>query len=485
MNCLHSVQAAERIGQNKMTKLNIKKIAALGCAAAMVSSLTACGEKTTWGAVIDGVQIPAGVFIYYLDTANYEAQQKLNEQTDTSSDLSPEGAAAQSSETVTLPLYSSQIDGVDSKQWIYDRATELMQEYAAVEAKFDEYGLTLSDDDKQSAQVYLDQIWDYAGDYYTSMGVSENSYKSIFLNSSKKQKLFETIYSEGGERAVSDDEIKTYLDENYALINYIDVELKDGEGNLLKSDGKAERMEMLNSYIERYNNGEDFDELNAEYVTYYENLKKAAEEAAAAAEAANADETAAENTAETTAEVSQSPAEAALPSDDEEVTEDNAETEVLAETTAPTETEAAEETTAPDEAVSETETSAETETTAAESTAADAQTTQVGTVESNMTVIEKADRTVPCADVANKVFDEMNKGDIQIIETADGEHYYLVVKLDILEDDEYFTTARASLLSEMKSDDFDGMVSEWTAAQTVEKNADSYKRYDPEKMFKS
>lgn len=479
MNCLHSVQTAERIGQNKMTKLNIKKIAALGCAAAMLGSLTACGEKTTWGAVIDGVQIPAGVFIYYLDTANYEAQQKLNEQTDTSADLSPEGAAAQSSETVTLPLYSSQIDGVDSKQWIYDRATELMQEYAAVEAKFDEYGLTLSDDDKQSAQVYLDQIWDYAGDYYTSMGVSENSYKSIFLNSSKKQKLFETIYSEGGERAVSDDEIKTYLDENYALINYIDVELKDGEGNLLKSDGKAERMEMLNSYIERYNNGEDFDELNAEYVTYYENLKKAAEEAAAAAEAANADETAAENTAETTAEVSQSPAEAALPSDDEEVTDETSETETSTETEVPTETEAAEETIAPDEAVSETETSA------AETTAADAQTTQVGTVESNMTVIEKADRTVPCADVANKVFDEMNKGDIQIIETADGEHYYLVVKLDILEDDEYFTTARASLLSEMKSDDFDGMVSEWTAAQTVEKNADSYKRYDPEKMFKS
>ena len=471
MNCLHSVQAAERIGQNKMTKLNIKKIAALGCAAAMLGSLTACGEKTTWGAVIDGVQIPAGVFIYYLDTANYEAQQKLNEQTDTSSDLSPEGAASQSSETVTLPLYSSQIDGVDSKQWIYDRATELMQEYAAVEAKFDEYGLTLSDDDKQSAQVYLDQIWDYAGDYYTSMGVSENSYKSIFLNSSKKQKLFETIYSEGGEKAVSDDEIKTYLDENYALINYIDVELKDGEGNLLKSDGKAERMEMLNSYIERYNNGEDFDELNAEYVTYYENLKKAAEEAANA-------ETA-DDTAETTAEVSQSPAEAALPSDDEEVTDETSETETSAETEVSEDTEAAEETTAPDEAVSETETSA------AETTAADAQTTQVGTVESNMTVIEKADRTVPCADVANKVFDEMNKGDVQIIETADGEHYYLVVKLDILEDDEYFTTARASLLSEMKSDDFDGMVSEWTAAQTVEKNADSYKRYDPEKMFKS
>lgn len=468
-----------------MSKLNIKKIAALGCAAAMLSSLTACGEKTTWGAVIDGVRIPAGVFIYYLDSAHYDAQQKLSEQqaAETTADLSPEGAAAQTSETVSLPLFSSQIDGVDAKQWIYDEATKSMQEYAAVEAKFDEYGLTLTDEDKETAQVYLDQIWEYAGEYYTSMGISENSYKSIFLNSSKKQKLFETIYSEGGEKAVSDDEIKTYLNENYALINYIDVELRDGEGNLLKSEGKAERMEMLNSYIERYKNGEDFDELNAEYVTYYDNLKKAAEEAAAKAaeEAANA-ETAAE---ETTAEVSQSPAEAPLAGEGDELTDSDEETP--AETEAPADEETAEETTAPadEETAEETETSAEETTAPAETAAVSAenQDVTVGAVNSNMTVIEKADKTVPCAEVAEKVFDGMNKGDIEIVETADGEHYYLVLKLDILEDEEYFTTARDSLLSEMKYDEFEGIVTEWTAAQSVSKNDAAYKRYDPEKIF--
>lgn len=468
-----------------MSKLNIKKIAALGCAAAMLSSLTACGEKTTWGAVIDGVRIPAGVFIYYLDSAHYDAQQKLSEQqaAETTADLSPEGAAAQTSETVSLPLFSSQIDGVDAKQWIYDEATKSMQEYAAVEAKFDEYGLTLTDEDKETAQVYLDQIWEYAGEYYTSMGISENSYKSIFLNSSKKQKLFETIYSDGGEKAVSDDEIKTYLDENYALINYIDVELRDGEGNLLKSEGKAERMEMLNSYIERYKNGEDFDELNAEYVTYYDNLKKAAEEAAAKAaeEAANA-ETAAE---ETTAEVSQSPAEAPLAGEGDELTDSDEETP--AETEAPADEETAEETTAPadEETAEETETSAEETTAPAETAAVSAenQDVTVGAVNSNMTVIEKADKTVPCAEVAEKVFDGMNKGDIEIVETADGEHYYLVLKLDILEDEEYFTTARDSLLSEMKYDEFEGIVTEWTAAQSVSKNDAAYKRYDPEKIF--
>ena len=459
-----------------MSKLNIKKIAALSCAAAMLGSLTACGENTTWGAVIDGVQIPTGVFIYYLDSAHYDAQTKLNEQSAASQDvLSPEGAAAQSSETVTLPLFSSQIDGVDAKQWIYDEATKSMQEYAAVEAKFNEYGLTLSNEEKETAQVYLDQMWEYAEDYYTTKGISENSYRSIFLNSSKKQQLFEHIYSEGGERAVSDDEIKAYLDENYAMINYIEVELRDGEGNLLKSDGKAERMEMLNGYIERYKNGEDFDDLNAEYVTYYENLKKAAEEAAAAEAAANA-----ETSSEGTAEVSQSPAEAPLAGEGEELLEND---DAPAETEAPSE----EETKAPEEtsaAPAETSAPAETEAPAETPAAADtAQDFTVGAVQSNQKVIERADKSTPCPEVAEKVFGSMNKGDIEIVETADGEHYYLVLKMDILETEDYFTSARASLLSEMKSEDFDGMIAEWISAQSISKNNEAYKRYDPQKMF--
>lgn len=470
-----------------MSKPDIKKITAFGAAAAMMASLTACGENTTWGATADGVQIPAGVFIYYLESAHYEAKAKQSaENSSAEADLSPEGAA-QTTEAVTLPLFSTQIDGVDAKQWIYDEATKSMQEYAAVEAKFDEYGLALSDEDKDTAKVYLDQMWEYAGEYYTAMGISESSYRSIFMNSTKRQKLFEKIYNEGGDRAVYDEEIKTYLDENYAMINYIEVELRDGEGNLLKSDGKAERMEMLNGYIERYKNGEDFDTLNAEYTAYYENLKKAAEEAAAAAaeEAAAAEAANSETAPAETAEVETSPAEAPLANDDDEVLpegEDTEETEApaeedTAETEAPSEEEPAETTAAETEAPAETEAIAETTVPAAD------ENVTVGAVQSNQTVIEKADMTTPCAEVAEKVFGSMNKGDIEIIETADGEHYYLVLKMDVLENEDYFTAARDSLLYEMKSDDYDSLIAEWTAAQSFEKNNDAYKRYDPEKLF--
>ena len=458
-----------------MARFNIKKITAVAAAAAVMSSMTACGENTTWGATIDGSDIPAGIFIYYLQSAYYSAQSKLNEENSASSDA----IASADGTTTTAAVFSSQIDGKDAKTWIYDEATKSMQEYAAIEAKFTELGLTITADEKDAAKVYCDQIWDYAGEYYTKMGISEKSYTSLYLNSQKRDKVFKTIYSEGGEYAVSDDEIKTYLDENYAMINYIAMELKDGSGNLLKSDGKAEMMSMAESYVERYKNGEDFDALNAEYTAYYDNLK-----ATAAEEAANAAADEAE-TETSTAEVTPSDAEAALEDNADEIT-DSAEiaedaTEVSTEDTAEAEETAdtAEETaeadsTTTEEAADTTETS--TDVSAEETSDSGEQ------ISSNKTVIEKSG-TTPDSAVVSKVFDEMQKGDIQIIESSDSETYYIVLKMDVLETDEYFLSAKDSLLYEMKSEDFDALITQWTEAQNVVKNQDAYKRYDPKKLF--
>lgn len=452
-----------------MARFNIKKITAVAAAAAVMSSMTACGENTTWGATIDGSDIPAGIFIYYLQSAYYSAQSKLNEENSASSDA----IASADGTTTTAAVFSSQIDGKDAKTWIYDEATKSMQEYAAIEAKFTELGLTITADEKDAAKVYCDQTWDYAGEYYTKMGISEKSFTSLYLNSQKRDKVFKTIYSEGGEYAVSDDEIKTYLDENYAMINYIAMELKDGSGNLLKSDGKAEIMSMAESYVERYKNGEDFDALNAEYTAYYDNLKAEAEAAADEAE-----------TETSTAEVTPSDAEAALEDNADEIT-DSAETaedatEVSTEDTAEADDTAdtAEETA---EADITTEEAAETTETSADASAEE--TTDSGEqISSNKTVIEKSG-TTPDSAVVSKVFDEMQKGDIQIIESSDSETYYIVLKMDVLETDEYFLSAKDSLLYEMKSEDFDALITQWTEAQNVVKNQDAYKRYDPKKLF--
>ena len=457
-----------------MARFNIKKITAVAAAAAVMSSMTACGENTTWGATIDGSDIPAGIFIYYLQSAYYSAQSKLNEENSASSDA----VASADGTTTTAAVFSSQIDGKDAKTWIYDEATKSMQEYAAIEAKFTELGLTITADEKDAAKVYCDQTWDYAGEYYTKMGISEKSFTSLYLNSQKRDKVFKTIYSEGGEYAVSDDEIKTYLDENYAMINYIAMELKDGSGNLLKSDGKAEIMSMAESYVERYKNGEDFDALNAEYTAYYDNLK-----ATAAEEAANAAADEAE-TETSTAEVTPSDAEAALEDNADEIT-DSAETAEDATEVSTEDTAEADETadTAEETAEADITTEEAADTTEISADASAEETTDSGEqISSNKTVIEKSG-TTPDSAVVSKVFDEMQKGDIQIIESSDSEKYYIVLKMDVLETDEYFLSAKDSLLYEMKSEDFDALITQWTEAQNVVKNQDAYKRYDPKKLF--
>lgn len=381
-----------------MSKLDIKRIAAVGCAAALMSSLSACGQNTTWGVEIDGSQVPAGVFIAYLQNAYYSAQSKLSEQTASSEETAVSGEE----ETTTTPaLFESLIDGISSKQWIYNEATASMQEYVAVNNKFEEYGLAVSDDDKKIVDLYCEQYWDYYGDYYTEMGISRESFSAMQLNSTKRDLLFEHLYSEGGEKAVSADEIKAYLSENYALISYVDIELKDEEGNLLKSEGKAERMAAAEAYAERLRSGEN----------------ESAEENDEADEDTTADDTTAEDT--TAAE------------DAEEVSEEE-------------KFDAA--------------------------------------IESNKQVINK-ESTVPSADAVNEVFSTMANGEVKILESADGEHYYIVMKYDILENDEYYESAKESLLYEMKSDEYDELVKAWTESQTVTKNQEAYDRYDPEKIF--
>lgn len=480
--------------------INIKKMTAALLAASMAATLTGCGENTTWGADIDGQRIPAGVLIYFLQTSYYDAQSKLYEEASEAS-----GDETGTGDITQTDVYTSQIEGKNGRDWVYDDATKQMQIYAAVESRFDEYGLTLTDEERDSAELYCDQLWDNGGeDYYSSMGISRDSYISIYLNNEKRSKLFEYLYSEGGEYGVPDSDVKTYLSENYALINYIDMELKDGEGNLLKSDGKAERMAMAQEYVERYKNGEDFDSLNAEYVTYYQRLQ---EDAAANAEGST---TEAGNT-ETggdglfgggMAEVSGSDAEAADGGDGEGILPDEssedetaAETsESAAETTAPAgETTTAAETSAvPDSSASETETTPAGSTSEAETTGGTPDLSDmnmddlisVNTVDSNRTIIEK-DGTEPNETVRAKVFDEMSNGDIEIIETPDGEHYFVVLKIDILEDSTYFDAAKTSLLFEMKSEDYDALIDTWVSAQSISKNEESYKRYDPKKMMEA
>lgn len=234
----------------------IKKLSAVAVIAAMTLSLASCGQDTTWGAKIDDTELRAGIFISYQSAAFSRAYDYMTE-TDTD-------------------IMAITIDGMSTEDWVNDQAVKGMQEYVAIENKFNELGLTFENNEEEFTKANVEQLWEYFGEQFEKIGVSKESYYDIQLNIEKKAAIFEYYYGEGGEMEIPEADIKAYLNENFARIKYIDMPLKDGEGNLLKSEGKAEIKAMAEGYIERMKNGEAFEDISDEYDEYYNGLIEAA-----------------------------------------------------------------------------------------------------------------------------------------------------------------------------------------------------------------
>ena len=246
-----------------------KASAGLLCTA-MTLSLASCslgGADTTYGAIIDGHKIPAGVFISmqmnaYSEAKNYTDASSAAEEAVTTT---ASADAATTEATTTTPFSDKVIEGKSVRDWINDEATVEMQKYVAIENKFDELGLGFAENEPEKVNIYIESLWEYYGTMYEEMGISQDSLNLVTLNSEKKELIFNHIYGADGEKAVSEADVKKYLSDNNFRINYIEIELKDGEGNLLKSEGKEEMNAKAEEYIERAKNGEDFNAILKEY----------------------------------------------------------------------------------------------------------------------------------------------------------------------------------------------------------------------------
>ncbi|MDE6709101.1 MAG: hypothetical protein K2J76_01285 [Oscillospiraceae bacterium] len=254
----------------------LKKSTAFIAAAAMALSMSSCGKDTTWGAEIDGEQLRAGIMIYFQSSAVSEAMAFMP-----STDATAAADGEATTTTESLSVLDITIEDKPAREWINDKAVQSMREYAAVEKKFDELGLTFENKEEDRLNIVVDQMWDYFGEYYEELGVSKQSYHDVGLNSEKRTAIFNYYYGEGGEKAVSEDAIAAYLTDSNVRRKYFAMPLKDGEGNLLKSEGKAELKAMAEGYIDRLNaSSATFEEIEKEYNDYYAALVKAAAEAA-------------------------------------------------------------------------------------------------------------------------------------------------------------------------------------------------------------
>lgn len=449
-----------------------KKISALLTAVGIAAACTGCSD-TTYGLEVDGVKVPAGVYIYYANSAYGNALSMLTEE---NPDLDTEDDKA---------VKAAMVEGVPTLQWIQDKATELCVNYVAVEKKFDELGLELDAETKDTIDMMVDYYWPSYEEAMIENGVSEDSFVKVMTSSYKSEMLFDYYYGMEGEFGASEKELKEHYLDNNIRAQYVAFKLYDGEGNLLKSDGKAEMMDMVEEYEARVadalaNGGVEavMTEMNVIQDEYNAYCTSISNEAAGITEETTSATTTEEEETTTSAEETEETTEAGT----DDTTEDTAETTEMA--------------TATDEdgnvMVVEDEENG-TETTAAEEDEETTTTTVSYPNERVIAVINEEDYDDP-ADItynpSQKVYEQLLKikgkdyGKPYIVE--EDETYYLVVRYDLAdratEEDLWNENQIYSVQIDMFNKDFDEDIKEWAAALSVTKNEAAYKRYDPFKF---
>jgi len=252
----------------------MKKFKRLTAAAAAVAvSFTGCGESTSTGMNIDGTDIRAGIFIFYTMSAYYEASGIIGEDgTDT---------------TKVENIKKAHIDNIEAKDWIQNKAEEHCTQFIAIEREFEALNEELTEEEVDE----IDQMLEYyttgeGGEFYAKNGIGEESLRDIMEIDYKRQHVFNHYYGFESEKGMSEDDLKDYFNDNYARVEYITIDLKDSDGNILKGNDKKELIKLAEKYAKEVNRESTeqkklykMDEIREEYNEYKE---EKAEEAAAA-----------------------------------------------------------------------------------------------------------------------------------------------------------------------------------------------------------
>lgn len=196
--------------------MNFKKCAAaLAALALSLCTFAGCGGQQSYTSVltVNDSPVSPGLYRLFQLQAYTEAAQSVA-----------------SSDT----LFSQTISGKSAVDWIADRTADLLRTYFYYETEFAANGLSFTDEEKAEADLLIAQDWEKVSALYERNAITETDFYAYDLNVFKAKKLFLATYAD-----ISDDEIRHFLNENFARMNYVQLPLITSAGTLLPAEDAA------------------------------------------------------------------------------------------------------------------------------------------------------------------------------------------------------------------------------------------------------
>ncbi len=183
--------------------------------------------------------------------------------------------------------------GTSYEKFVREAAIKTLRQNAALDAFFKAEGLELDEDTVNATTYEALSYWNYGCDYSTyyqyavygmesqlssyytpyayllqENGIAYETYLEYMLYDAKYNFYFEHLYTEGGAKEISKDDLTAYMTEHFVLGDSITFSKTDSDGNDLSSDELTALKAIADGYAERLNAGESFD------VIYEEETKR-------------------------------------------------------------------------------------------------------------------------------------------------------------------------------------------------------------------
>ncbi|MCR5485300.1 MAG: hypothetical protein K6F09_06875 [Clostridiales bacterium] len=182
----------------------MKRITALLISVIILCSLfSGCrGEEAAEALTVDGAEISAEVFAYYL------------------------GIIMHSPGDHGLTKYSKENE-------VTEKAVKLCVNYVAVNTLFKEQSFRLTPKYKYEVSENVSSKWSFYSKLYNAVGVSKQTLTKVLANDAKKTMLFLYNYDTGGKYEIPQQDVEKYFKENY-------VTFKSINGYLTKTNSEGE-----------------------------------------------------------------------------------------------------------------------------------------------------------------------------------------------------------------------------------------------------
>lgn len=239
----------------------VKSLLALALCGTLCLGLAGCGKDQT---VVSAGDYKASAAVYVLNQMNALSEVTTQEGYDSTLD----------------PIWDNQIDGQSMEDWVNNRALDLTKEYVAVNKLFEDKGLSLSEEEQTNITDSMENSFPLYEELYTQIGVADSSYEDYMVFNARYQELFLDRYQEGGEAAVSEEDLRSYYCDNFDEVkvlsfSYTEPTETDGSDTTssdTSTDTSTDTQEEdttspeavqanAQSYLDRIQNGENVDDV--------------------------------------------------------------------------------------------------------------------------------------------------------------------------------------------------------------------------------